>query len=73
MAAWEDQVVRRATGTAEAVTPVLIAEVTSLADGKVTLDESRRTKQPDWTHDDQWSGSYPADELADHREDHQTD
>jgi NADH:ubiquinone oxidoreductase subunit F (NADH-binding) len=64
---------RRTTGTAEAVTPVLIAEVTSLADGKVTLDESRRTKQPDWTHDDQWSGSYPADELADHREDHQTD
>jgi NADH:ubiquinone oxidoreductase subunit F (NADH-binding) len=67
LAGWDDEVVRRATGPAEAVTPVLITEVTALADGEVTLDESRRTKQPDWTHDDEWSGSYPADELADHR------
>ena len=67
LAGWDDEVVARATGPAEAVTPVLITEVTALADGEVTLDESRRTKQPDWTHDDEWSGSYPADELADHR------
>jgi NADH-quinone oxidoreductase subunit F len=68
LAGWDDELVRRATGPAEAVTPVLITEITGLADGEVTLDESRRTKQPDWTHDDDWSGSYPADELADHRE-----
>jgi NADH-quinone oxidoreductase subunit F len=73
LAGWDDEVVRRATGNAEAVAPVLITEVTALADGELTLDESRRTKQPDWTHDDEWSGSYPADELADHREQHEID
>jgi NADH-quinone oxidoreductase subunit F len=70
---WDDELVRRATGAAESVTPVLITEVTGLRDGEVTLDESRRTKQPDWTHDAEWSGSYPADELADHREAHEVD
>jgi NADH:ubiquinone oxidoreductase subunit F (NADH-binding) len=70
---WDDELVRRATGAAESVTPVLVTEVTALRDGEVTLDESRRTKQPDWTHDAEWSGSYPADELADHREAHQID
>jgi hypothetical protein len=73
MAAWDDEVVRRATGPAESVTPVLVAEVTALVDGEATLDEARRTKQPDWTHDDEWSGSFPADELADHREAHEID
>jgi hypothetical protein len=38
-----------------------VAEVTSLADGEVTVDEGRRTKQPDWSYGDDWSGSYPAD------------
>jgi NADH:ubiquinone oxidoreductase subunit F (NADH-binding) len=71
LAGWDDEVVRRATGPADAVAPMLIAEVTGLADGEVTYDEGRRTKQPDWTYDDEWSGSYPADELADHREAHE--
>jgi NADH-quinone oxidoreductase subunit F len=73
LAGWDDEVVRRATGVVEAVTPVLIAEIVALTDGEITLDEARRTKQPDWTHDDEWSGSYPADELADHREHHEID
>ena len=73
LAGWDDELVRRATGPAESVTPVLIAEVTALEDGDVVLDEARRTKQPDWTHDAEWSGSYPADELADHREAHEPD
>lgn len=68
LAGWEDEVVRRATGDVDAVAPVLIAEITGMNDGDVTLDEGRRTKQPDWSHDDEWSGSYPADELGDHRE-----
>lgn len=68
LAGWDDEVVRRATGPAESVTPVLIAEVLAIDDGEAILDESRRTKQPDWTHDDEWSGSYPADELGDHRD-----
>jgi NADH:ubiquinone oxidoreductase subunit F (NADH-binding) len=67
LAGWGNDLARRAAGGAEAVTPVLVAEVTALADGEVTLDEAQRTKQPDWTHGDGWSGAYPADELADHR------
>ena len=63
---WDDEVVRRATGATEAVTPVFISEIVAIDDeGAVTLDEARRTKQPDWTHDEPWSGSYPADELGD--------
>ena len=68
MAAWDDEVVRRATGAAEAVPPLLVAEVTALDEGRAILDDTRLTKQPDWTHDGEWSGSYPADEAADHRE-----
>ena len=51
-----------------AVEPLFISEITDMADGEVTVDVRRRTKQPDWTHDDEWSGSYPADLLADHRQ-----
>ena len=71
LSGWDDEVVRRATGATEAVTPVFISEIMAIDDeGEVTLDESRRTKQPDWTHDEPWSGSYPADELGDHATPH---
>ena len=33
----------------------------TVADGVVTGDEGRRTKQPDWSYCEDWSGSYPAD------------
>jgi len=39
----------------------------------VELDETRRTKQPDWTHDDQWGGATPADLFGDHRVRHDLD
>ena len=58
---WLDEIVRRAGRLDEPVEPRLVAEVTALADGEVTVDEGRRTKQPDWTYGDDWSGSYPAD------------
>jgi hypothetical protein len=75
LAGWDDEVVRRATGTADAaVEPYLVAEVVRIdEEGDVTLDEGRRTKQPDWTHDAPWSGSYPADELGDHTSSHEID
>jgi NADH-quinone oxidoreductase subunit F len=57
---WLDELVRRAAGT-EPVEPVLVAEVASLDDGEVTVDEGRRTKQPDWSYGEDWSGAYPAD------------
>jgi NADH:ubiquinone oxidoreductase subunit F (NADH-binding) len=58
---WLDELVLRAGGTEEPVEPLLVAEVTSLADGALTVDEGRRTKQPDWSYGEDWSGAYPAD------------
>jgi NADH-quinone oxidoreductase subunit F len=74
LAGWDDEVVRRATGAAPAVEPFFVAEVVAIdEEGQVTLDEGSRTKQPDWTHDAPWSGSYPADELGDHASRHDID
>ena len=74
LAGWDDDVVARTTGAAPAVEPYFVAEVVGIdVEGDVTLDEGRRTKQPDWTHDDPWSGSYPADELGDHASRHDID
>jgi NADH:ubiquinone oxidoreductase subunit F (NADH-binding) len=55
---------------APAQTPVLIAAVVDLADGVARLDETQRTKQPDWTHDAVDSGQWPADRLDDRRSAH---
>jgi NADH:ubiquinone oxidoreductase subunit F (NADH-binding) len=42
--------------------PVLVAPITDIDDeGRVTLDEDHRTKQPDWDHGDAWNGQSPAD------------
>jgi NADH-quinone oxidoreductase subunit F len=67
---WPDEPAARAVAGASGgtVEPLLVGEIVELADGEVTLDIRRRTKQPDWTHDPEWSGSYPADLLADHRQ-----
>jgi NADH-quinone oxidoreductase subunit F len=74
LADWDDEVVRHATAAVPAVEPYLVAEVVGInEEGDVTLDEGRRTKQPDWTHDTPWSGSYPADELGDHASRHEID
>jgi NADH-quinone oxidoreductase subunit F len=47
--------------------PVFIAEIADLVDGRAVLEESQRTKQPDWTHDPVDSGQWPADRLDDPR------
>jgi NADH-quinone oxidoreductase subunit F len=71
---WSDEIARRATGTVPAIEPYFVAEVVAIdEEGDVTLDEARRTKQPDWTHDAPWSGSYPADELGDQASHHDAD
>ncbi len=57
----------------EPIEPVLISEVRSFVDGTIELDETRRTKQPDWTHDDEWGGASPADLFGDHRVPHHLD
>jgi NADH:ubiquinone oxidoreductase subunit F (NADH-binding) len=72
---WPDEPAAHAVAGASGgtVEPLLISEIVELADGEVTLDIRRRTKQPDWTHHPEWSGSYPADLLADHRQHRQLD
>ena len=51
----------RATGHPGSA-PVLVAPITDIDDeGRVTLDEDHRTKQPDWEHGDTWNGQSPAD------------
>jgi NADH:ubiquinone oxidoreductase subunit F (NADH-binding) len=56
------------TARADASEPYFVAEIADLVDGRATLEESQRTKQPDWTHDPVDSGQWPADRLDDPRE-----
>ena len=49
---------------AEAVTPVLIAPLTSGLATSPPSTRTTRTKQPDWTHDPVDSGVAPADRLT---------
>jgi NADH:ubiquinone oxidoreductase subunit F (NADH-binding) len=63
-AAFEDHARRRAGPT----DPEFIAAIADLDDGGVSLDEHQRTMQPDWTHDDVYSGKWPADLFDDPRE-----
>ncbi len=56
-----------AAPVADAVEPVLIAEMLSISDGVAHVDERHRTKQPDWTYNATYSGQAPAERLDDHR------
>jgi NADH:ubiquinone oxidoreductase subunit F (NADH-binding) len=62
-----DLVAAHAAGDAPAAEPALITELRDLSDGRATLDDAHRTKQPDWTHDAVDSGQWPADRLDEHR------
>ena len=64
---WGDELAARLAPGAAAIEPMLIAEVVSLEAGEVQVDVRRRDKQPDWTYGGTWSGTTPADRLADHR------
>ncbi len=58
------------TGDAPPVEPAPIAELRDVSDGRASLDDGHRTKQPDWTHDAVDSGQWPADRLDEHRSAH---
>jgi NADH-quinone oxidoreductase subunit F len=75
MRRWPDEPAAHAVagGSGGTVEPLLVTEITELSDGYVALDGRRRSKQPDWTHDPEWSGSYPADLLADQGQPHDLD
>ena len=62
-----DDVRAQVDGSAPAVVPELVAELVDITDGRATLDEHHREKQPDWTFDEEYSGKSPADRFAEHR------
>jgi NADH-quinone oxidoreductase subunit F len=49
------------------VEPVLITETRDIDEGRAVIDLRYRDKQPDWTHDPEWSGKWPAELLGEHR------
>ena len=55
------------TGGAEAVEPVLVAEMVDIEGNRAIVDERFREKQPDWTYDEEYSGQSPADRFGEHR------
>ena len=62
-----DDVQGHLDGSAPPVQPELVAELVDISNGKATLDERFREKQPDWTYDAEFSGQSPADRFAEHR------
>ena len=62
-----DDVKGHVDGSAPAVAPELVAELVDISDGRATLDEHHREKQPDWTFGEEYSGKSPADRFAEHR------
>jgi NADH-quinone oxidoreductase subunit F len=43
------------------------APLVDIVDGNAVTDSRQATKQPDWSHDETWSGKSPADAFDDHR------
>jgi NADH:ubiquinone oxidoreductase subunit F (NADH-binding) len=62
-----DEVRAHASGTAAGVEPALIAELLDIEADEAVVDARHRQKQPDWTHDAEDSGKWPADRVDDHR------
>jgi NADH-quinone oxidoreductase subunit F len=50
-----------------AASPVLVAPLLDIVDGRAVLDEGHAGKQPDWTYEESDSGQSPADRRDDSR------
>ena len=55
----------RVDGKATHAEPIIIAPIRDIVEGQAVLDERQVTKQPDWTHDERDSGTWPAARLED--------
>jgi len=62
-----EAVVAHFDGRAEPTEPRLVAELVEIRDGRATVDERHRDKQPDWTYGAEDSGQSPADRLDEKR------
>ena len=65
--AFGDPIRDLADGGGPPVATYLVAELTGLADGLASVDETFADKQPDWTHAATDSGQAPAERLDEHR------
>ncbi|HEX6239131.1 MAG TPA: NADH-ubiquinone oxidoreductase-F iron-sulfur binding region domain-containing protein, partial [Acidimicrobiales bacterium] len=64
---YRDELEAHAEAALPAVEPTFVSEIRDVIDDQVVLDEGRRGKQPDWTHDEPWSGLTPVDRLLGER------
>jgi NADH:ubiquinone oxidoreductase subunit F (NADH-binding) len=54
-------------GRAEAVDPMLVAELVDISGDEAVVDSRHGDKQPDWSYDAEDSGQAPADRFGEHR------
>ena len=64
---FDDQLRGHLDGHAPPSAPMPVAAIVEIRDGRAVLAERQRDKQPDWTHDAEYSGKWPADRLGEHR------
>ena len=64
---FDDVVQGHLTGRLPGVEPMLVSELVTIDDDTAILDERHRTKQPDWSYGDSYSGQAPADRYGEHR------
>jgi NADH-quinone oxidoreductase subunit F len=63
LANFPDALAAHVSGEADAADAYLVAPLADIIDGVAVLDDSQATKQPDWTHDETYSGESPADRI----------
>ncbi len=64
---FDDAVQGHLTRRIPGVEPMLVTELLAIDDDTAILDERHRTKQPDWSYGDSYSGQAPADRYGEHR------
>ena len=62
-----DELNAHASGKARPVEPTLVAELLGIEGDEAVVDARHRDKQPDWTYNDEDSGTWPAERLDEHR------
>ncbi len=63
LALFPESVQAHADQTTPSVEPALIVPIVDLDGDAALLDEDHAGKQPDWTHDEEYSGQSPADKV----------
>ena len=64
---WADELRSHLAPGAEARDVALITELVDIAGEVAVADERYPAKQPDWSHDEIWSGTSPAEKFGEHR------